>query len=438
MEMRGLAAVAVLSFALTVPLIAAPPDGPPRVLVATIDGAISPATALYLRRAILHATSVGAEAIVLRLDTPGGLLQSTEEMTKAILASPVPVLVYVTPQGGRAASAGVFILYSAHVAAMAPTTNIGAATPVTTGVGESDNDNQRTLRRKVTNDAVAKIRAMAKRRGRNSNWAERAVREGVSITADQAVPLRVADLVARDVPDLLARVDGRTIELPGASRRLRTNDARTFPFDQDARERFLGFLAHPNVGLVLMTVAVYGIVLELQNPGSIFPGIAGGIALLLAFGSFAVLEVNIAGLALIGLAVVLFIVELFVPGFGLLAGGGIVSFVLGALLLTSDHDPVLRTSVELAVLIALATAAFFGFAVRAGLRAQRGRPKMGAPTLIGEVGVVLSDVNPVGTIQARGEIWSAESVEGPIASGQRVLVVSVDGLRLRVRKEPAA
>jgi membrane-bound serine protease (ClpP class) len=414
---------------------AAPGGAPPRVVLATIDGVISPAANMYLRRAIRFASASSAEAIVLQLDTPGGLLQSTEEMMKAILASPVPVVVYVAPQGGRAASAGVFLLYSAHIAAMAPTTNVGAATPVTTSA-EPDNDNQRTLRRKVTNDAVARVRAIAARRGRNAEWAERAVRDAASITADQAVAMRVADLVARDVSDLLAKINGRAVELPAGVRALRTLNGMTVPFHQDARERFLGFLAHPNVGLVLMTVAIYGIVFELQNPGAIFPGIAGAIALLLAFASFSVLDVNLAGVALIGFAIALFIIELFVPGFGLLAGGGIVSFILGAVLLTSDHEPYFRTSIELAALIAVTTAAFFGLAVRSGLRAQRGRPKTGAAALVGEIGIAQSDLSPFGTIHVRGEQWSAEAVEGPVAHGDRVRVVDVVGLRLRVRGEP--
>jgi len=417
-----------------VPLWAATPR--PRVYVLRVEGVISPATAIYIQRGIREAERAGAEALVVELDTPGGLMTSMDQITKAILASPVPVIVYVSPPGARAGSAGVFILYAAHVAAMAPTTNVGAATPVFAGGGDQqETENQRALQRKVTEDAVARIRTLAHRRGRNAEWGERAVREAASIPAEEAVRLRVVDLLARDVRDLLNRVDGRAAEVRGERVTLRTRGAETVHLGMDVRERMLDLLADPNIGLILLTIGIYGIIFELNNPGAILPGIVGAIALVLGLTSLAILQVNYAGLALIGLAVLLFLADLFIPGHGILSVGGVISFILGAILLTSNQEPYLRLSLELAVAIALLSAAFFLFAVGAGLRAQRRRPATGREALLGAVGEARSELTPQGVVFVQGELWTAESVDGRIPEGARVRVVEVEGLRLKVRKE---
>ncbi|MCS7172523.1 MAG: nodulation protein NfeD [Armatimonadetes bacterium] len=411
----------------------------PRVYVLRVEGIISPATAIYIQRGIREAERAGAEALVVELDTPGGLMTSMDQITKAILASPVPVIVYVSPPGARAGSAGVFILYAAHVAAMAPTTNVGAATPVFAGGGDQqETENQRALQRKVTEDAVARIRTLAHRRGRNAEWGERAVREAASIPAEEAVRLRVADLLARDVRDLLNRVDGRWVEVRGERIALTTRGAELVALGMDLRERMLDLLADPNIGLILLTIGVYGIIFELNNPGAILPGIVGAIALVLGLTSLAILQVNYAGLALIGLAVLLFLADLFIPGHGILSVGGVISFILGAILLTSNQEPYLRMSIELAVAIALVSAAFFLFAVGAGLRAQRRRPTTGREALLGAVGEARSELTPQGVVFVQGELWTAESVDGRIPEGSRVRVVEVEGLRLKVRKEGTA
>lgn len=435
--MRRRVALLLLVLAVGLPVASAPVR--PRVYVLRVQGVISPATVLYVERGIREADQAGAEALVVELDTPGGLMTSMDQITKAILASPIPVIVYVSPPGARAGSAGVFILYAAHVAAMAPTTNVGAATPVFAGGDQAqDDENRRALQRKVTEDAVARIRALARRRGRNAEWGERAIRQAASIPADEAVQLRVADLLARDLRDLLNRVDGRTVEVRGERVALRTRGAETVFLGMDLRERLLDLLAEPNIGLVLLTIGIYGIIFELNNPGAILPGIVGAIALVLGLASLAILQVNYAGLALIGLAVLLFLTDLFLPGHGVLTVGGVISFILGAILLTSNQEPYLRTSVELAVAIALLSGAFFLFAVGAGLRAQRRRPTTGREALVGASGVARSDLDPEGQVFVQGELWSAQSVDGLIRTGERVRVVDIEGLRLKVRKEGSA
>jgi len=398
-----------------------------------VEGVISPASAMYIARGIHQAHAQGARALVVELDTPGGLLKSTDDITKAILGAPLPVIVYVAPPGARAASAGVFVVYAAHVAAMAPTTNLGAATPVAVG-GEQETESQRTMLRKATEDAVAKIRTLARRRGRNAEWAERAVRQAAALPSEEAVRMNVVDLLAADVHALLARVDGRTVEVLGTPRVLRTRGARVVDLGMDLRERFLDLLAEPNVGLILMTVAVYGILFELNNPGAIFPGVVGAIALLLALASFAILQVNYAGLALMALGIALLMAELFTPGFGVLGVGGVVAFILGGILLTSNQEPYLRASVPLVVVLGLSTGAFVLLALGAGIRAQRSRPVSGREALVGAVGVAKTDLDPQGTVLVAGEDWTAEA-EGPVRAGERVRVVTVKGLRLQVRKE---
>ncbi|HEV2356399.1 MAG TPA: nodulation protein NfeD [bacterium] len=411
----------------------APGQGTPQVDVVQLDGIIGPATARYVLRGLRQASADGAEALIIELDTPGGLLTSMDQIAKALLASSTPTIVYVWPSGARAASAGVFVTYAADIATMAPTTHLGAAHPVNVAPGNSPED--KTMIAKVTNDAVAEIRGFAARRGRNPDWAERAVRESVSITDQDALRLHVIDLVAADPEALLAAVDGRRVQLPAGARVLHTRNARLVGIPMDVTERLLLLLGDPNIGFILMTMAIYGIIFELSNPGSVFPGVIGGLALILALASFAVIEVNLAGLLLIGFALILFIADLKVPSHGILTAGGLAAFILGALLLTERQAPFLRISITLILTMAGLTAAFFAFAVGAGIRAQAQKVHTGREALLGATGVARSDLGPSGTVFVEGELWSAESEDGTIPAGQRVRVVQVRGLHLVVRKE---
>jgi membrane-bound serine protease (ClpP class) len=344
----------------------------------------------------------------------------------------------VWPSGARAASAGVFITYAANVAAMAPTTHLGAAHPVGISPSGGSSGEDRTMIEKVTNDAVAEIRGFAARRGRNPDWAEQAVRQSVSITEAQALKLHVIDLIADSPQDLLVKLDGREVRTASGPHRLRTRDARLIEIPMELTERFLQLLSDPNVGFILMTMAIYGIIFELSNPGSVFPGVIGGLALILALASFAVVEVNVAGLLLIGFAMVLFIADIKVPSHGVLTAGGIASFIFGSLLLTEHQAPFLRISLTLILTMAALTAAFFAFAVGAGIRAQRRKVQTGREGLVGAVGVARTDLAPAGTVFVQGELWSAQSENGTIAAGQRIRVTRVAGLHLEVRKEEGA
>jgi membrane-bound serine protease (ClpP class) len=406
----------------------------PVVVRIRVDGVIAPASARFIQRAIHEAEEASAAALLIELDTPGGLLKSMDDITKAILASRVPVIVYISPSGARAASAGVFITYAAHIAAMAPTTHLGAAHPVGVGPGGAPDA---TMMQKITNDAVANIRALARRRARNADWAEKAVRESVSVDDAEALKLKIVDLVAADVRELLTRVDGREVETEAGPVVLHTARATVRTVGMDASERLLDLLSDPNVGLILMTIATYGIIFELSNPGAVLPGVIGAIALVLALTSFAILQVNVAGVGLLALSVLFFIADIKVPTHGILTAGGILSFVLGAMLLTNRQLPFLRVSLQVAILTALFTGAFFLFAVGAGIRAQRTKVRTGTEGLIGAVGVARSALSPEGQVHVRGEMWTAEAEDRkPIREGDRVVVVGVEGLRLRVRPLP--
>lgn len=408
---------------------AAPATVPAEVIRIRVDGVIAPSSARYILRAIREAQSARAPALVIELDTPGGLLKSMDEITKAMLNAKVPVIVYVSPQGARAASAGVFVTYASHLAAMAPATHIGAAHPVAVGQDQPDP----TMLEKVTNDSVANIRTIARRRGRNADWAEQAVRKSVSIDEDEAVKLDVVDLIATDLNDLLIKVDGRTVVTEAGNVTLSTRAKAVRPISMDATEKFLDLISDPNIGLILMTIAIYGIIFELSNPGAILPGVVGGIALILALASFAVLQVNVAGVALILLSVVFFIADIKVPGHGVLTVGGVIAFFLGALLLTERQAPFLRVSLQLALFMAVLTGMFFLFAVSAGIRAQKGPVRMGSESLVGAEGIARTDLSPEGMVYVAGEMWTAKTDTGQIPEGQRVEVIGIDGLRLRVR-----
>jgi membrane-bound serine protease (ClpP class) len=403
------------------------------VHVLTVDDTINPVTARYIDRGIDEAEDANAVAVVIQLDTPGGLVDSMRDIVRDINASSVPVISYVWPPGGRAASAGTFITMAAHVAAMAPNTNIGAASPV----GSSGEDIEGTLGKKVTEDLAAFARTTAEERGRNVEWAELAVREAVAATQSEALELNVIDLVASDLSDLLSQADGRTVEMPQGPVTLRLADAPIVDNDMTLLENFLSLLSDPNIAFILLSIGLAGITFELINPGVYFPGVLGAIALILAFFSLGTLPTNWAGVALIVLAFGLFVGELLVAGFGILGVGAVVSLILGGLLLTSTSNPDFQVSRWLIYGLAAIVGVFFMMVVSAILRSRRMPAVTGAQALIGRHAVTRSALNPEGIIFLEGERWRAAAEDAHVQEGERVTVVGVDGLTLKVRKADA-
>ncbi|MFL2554655.1 MAG: NfeD family protein [Candidatus Rariloculaceae bacterium] len=432
----------------------------------TISGAIGPATADYLVRGIESAEEAGSTLIFVVMDTPGGLDSSMRQMIQAILNSSVPVATYVSPQGARAASAGTYILYASHIAAMAPATNLGAATPVAIGGSggppaaptEDDDTNTDTteteaetiddtsedetaesdipalttaMERKAVNDAVAYIRSLAERRGRNADWAEQAVRLAESLSAEQALEANVIDLVADNLGDLVEQLDGLSVEIDGEDITLETTGLLIERFDPDWRTQFLEVISNPTVAYMLMLLGIYGLIFEGYNPGAIVPGVVGAISLLLALFSFQILPVNYAGLALIVLGIILIFSEFLVPSFGALGMGGIAAFVFGSVILIDSDVPGFGVSISLIVSIATAGAlTLFGivwFAIR-----SRERPIVsGQEELIGETVEALEDFQDEGHVWVHGERWNARSTS-PVTRGQRLRVIMIDGLVLQV------
>jgi membrane-bound serine protease (ClpP class) len=406
-----------------------PPRSPRQVDVLTLEGAIQPIASEVVQESIERAVKAKREALVIRLDTPGGLDTSMRDIIKAILISEVPVVVYVGPSGSRAASAGTFIAMAAHVAAMAPGTSIGAATPVQVGGQDVSKD----MASKVKNDAVSYIRSLAKQRGRNADWAEKAVLEGSSLGEEDAVRLKVVDLVARDVSELLGAIDGRPVTVAGVTRALRTKDAVVHEVEPSWRQKLLGRIIDPNIAYILFILGFYGLLFELSSPGSILPGVVGGICLLLAFLAFQALPVNLTGLFLVVFAMVLFAVEVKVQSNGILAMGGVVSLLLGSLILLGGDTGAARVSLSVILTVTAATVAFFFFVVGAAVRAQRRKPETGEQGLLGETGTAITDLGPSGQVFVHGEYWAAQAEE-PITQGTRIVVDRVEGLVLRVRK----
>ncbi len=412
----------------------------PRVVVLGVDGAISPATADYVVRGISHAEQSGAEAVVLRLDTPGGLDSAMRDIIRKMLASRVPVVVWVAPEGARAASAGTYILYAAHVAAMAPATNLGAATPVAIGGGEAEppaaakgaKPEPSAMARKQVQDAAAYIRSLAQLRGRNAEWAERAVKEAVSLSAQEALREGVIDLIAADLPGLLAAVDGRPVKVGDRQRPLATREAALEERAPDWRTRWLAVITDPGVAYILLLIGMYGLFFEFSNPGFGIAGVAGAICLLLALFAFQLLPVSYAGLALILLGVGLLIAEVFVPSFGVLGLGGIVAFVAGSVMLM-DRE-VAGSSIPMSLIIAftIATAAFILLVGRMALASRRRPVVTGREELLGARGRVVSVEQGEAWVRVHGELWRARS-DGPLAVGQDVEVTAVEGLTLWVK-----
>jgi len=394
-----------------------------------IRGAIDPATASYISRAIDVATARNDVCLIIQLDTPGGLLDSASEIVQKLYDSKVPTVVFVAPAPARAGSAGVFITMAADVAAMAPHTRIGAAHPVEIGSSGAVEKTDDTMKTKIENDAAAFAQSIADKRHRNAEWAVASVRESASITSEEALATNVIDLIADNIPDLLKQLDGREVD----GKTLQTAGARIVEIPMTAREKFLRVFLRPEMMFVLMLIVIYGIIGELSSPGAILPGVAGVIALILVLYMSAILPVSIAGLALIGLAVILFIVDIYAPTHGVLTFGGIVSFFLGALMLFNRSEPAFQLSLAYIIPATLLTAAFFIFVVGAGLRAQFLPKRAGKETMIGKTVTALERVDAnAGKVFVEGEYWNAVS-ETPIETGQPVEIVAVTGLTLTVK-----
>ncbi|CAG4912247.1 NfeD family protein [Paraburkholderia saeva] len=435
------------------------------IVVIPVSGAIGPATADFIVRGLGRAAQDHAQLAVIQLDTPGGLDTSMRQIIKAILASPVPVAAFISPGGARAASAGTYIVYASHIAAMAPGTNIGAATPVQLGLGSAAPqqpgtmpassegkaassssasgpgalDTQSTEIRKQVHDAAAYIRGLAQMRGRNQDWAERAVREAVSLSAREALDQHVVDLIARDVPDLLHQLDGRTINTVAGDQHLATNNAPVVSLEPDWRSRFLAVITDPNVALILMMIGMYGLFFEFANPGFVLPGVAGAISLLLGLFALQLLPVNFVGLGLIFLGIAFLIAEAFLPTFGTLGFGGIVAFVIGALMLIDTDVPGYGVPIPLIVALTVFSALFIFTVSSVALRARRRPVVTGSEAMLGSIGIVLDEgiVAPDGTraneawARVHGERWRVQSAE-PLAAGGEVRVTGRRGLLLTV------
>jgi membrane-bound serine protease (ClpP class) len=423
-----------------------------------IDGAIGPATADYFVSNLKKADKAGAELFVLQLDTPGGLDLSMRDMIKAILASPVPVATFVAPNGSRAASAGTYLMYASNIAAMAPTTNIGSSTPVSIG-GEGspfpsptpstpngddakaskDKDaatppSTTAMERKVTNDAVAYIRALAELRGRNIEWAEKTVRDAVNLPASDALAANVIDLIATDLDDLFAKLDGRKVVVNGQERTLDLKNPVVTRIEPGWRYEVLSVITNPNVAYILLMIGIYGLILEFYNPGTTVPGVTGVICLLLAAYALQTLPVNYAGLGLLFVGIALMLAEAFTPGFGVLGVGGVIAFVIGSVILMDTELPAYQISMPIIAAFAVASAALFLFIIGVAIRSRRSRVVSGREAMIGATAEVLDDLSGRGHVRAFGELWQAES-RVPLTKGARVRIVAIDGLVLTVEPQ---
>jgi len=399
-----------------------------KVCVVRVQGTIGPATASYIARALGEASGQDAQCLIIQLDTPGGLLDSTKEIIQSFLRAPVPTVVYVYPAGAWAGSAGCFITMAADVAVMSPTTSIGAAHPVGIGGGGEEKTDD-TMKQKLENFASSYIEAVASKHKRNVEWAKSSVRESAAITAEKAVQLNVVDFIAKDMPDLLKQLDGRE----AAGKKLKTAKAETVEIPMTTREKVFQIVAHPQMMLVLMLMVMYGIIGELTSPGAILPGVVGVIALVMVLYLASVLPMNIAGLALIGVAIALFIIDVFAPTHGILTAGGIVAFFLGSFMMFDRSEPFLRLSLAWIIPATVVTALFFIFVVGKGLRAQSLPVQAGGETMVGRTIAAVARIDATGgKVFIEGEYWNAVS-ETPVEAGKPVEVVAVNGLQLKVK-----
>lgn len=395
------------------------------VVIIELEGPINPGMAMYVTRGLEEAEKLDATLAIIRIDTPGGLASSMRTIVKAILNSSTPVVVYVGPSGAGAASAGVMVTMAGHIAAMAPGTNIGAAHPVTAG----GKDIEKTMSEKVVNDMASYARGIAEDKGRNGEWAERAIRESVSITADEAVKNNVVDFIAKDMDELIQVLDGREISLPSGKITLKTTGLKKVHFRPGFRDKVLKTISDPNIAYILMMIGLAGLYFELSHPGAIFPGVIGAISLILAFYSFQTLPVNYAGLLLIALAIILFIAEVMVTSYGILSIGGLISLTIGSIMLFED----VGVSIKLMMPTIILVGGFFVVVAGLAFRAYHTKPRSGTDGLLGEVGIVKEPLDPEGLIFVHGEYWRANSGER-LKTGDKVEVLDIKGLVLKVRK----
>jgi membrane-bound serine protease (ClpP class) len=402
------------------------------VHVLSIDGAITPAMSDYLHDGIARAAEKNAHLILITINTPGGLLKATRSIVTDFLTSTVPIVVYVSPQGAQSASAGVFITLAAHIAVMAPGTNIGAAHPVSSQ-GEMDS----VMSGKVTNDAAAFIRTISEKRNRNVQWAEDAVRKSVSITETEALSNHIIDFIAVNRRALLDSLNGRTVDLNGTKVKLDTRNAVIEEHEMGWGYKILSILSDPNISYILFLIGIFGLFFELYNPGGVFPGVAGVIAIILAFYSFQTMPVNYAGLALILVGVILFILEIKITSYGVLTIGGITALFLGSIMLfkTDSSFEAVRVSMSVIIPAVLCTALFFAFAIGAGIRAQNRRVATGLESMIGEGGVAITDIAPAGQVAVHGEFWNARTDGAEIPKKSDIVVTGIHGLTLTVRQK---
>lgn len=411
------------------------------VWLVDLEGAVGPASADHVMRGIHQANEAGAELVILRIDTPGGLDLSMREMIKVILASPIPVVGYVSPSGARAASAGTYLLYATHLAVMAPGTNLGAATPVQIagpaglpGGGDKEAPGSPSaMEKKIINDAVAYIQGLAQLRGRNAEWAERAVREGESLSAEDAVKAEVVDFIAVSVDELLQQADGLAVRLDSGEVTLQTADLPVYHHPVDWRSEFLAVITNPNVAYILMLVGIYGLIIEFYNPGVGLPGVVGALCLLLALYALQVLPVSYAGLGLLLLGIALMVAEAFAPSFGILGIGGLVAFIIGSVMLMDTELPAYRIAVPVIAAFAVFSVALLSIALSLILKARRQASVAGVEHLIGEIGVVERVTSEANWVRLDGELWHAEST-ATLSESDEVVVDALDGLVLKVSK----
>jgi len=395
-----------------------------------IQGTINPPTASFITESIVKAEKNDSEALLILMDTPGGLDTSMRDIIKGIMESNIPVIVYVYPSGARAASAGSVILLASHIAAMAPGTNAGAAHPVSVGQEKAD----KVMMEKVAKDAEAYVRSIAKQRGRNEEWAAKSVKESASITATDAVDNKVADLLAASIDELLEKIDGKKVETKKGKVVLKTKGKKAAEVVMPFKYKFLSYISDPNVAYILMMIGIYGILFEIYSPGAIFPGVAGGISLILALYAFQTLPISYAGLALILLAVIFFILELKVVSYGALGIAGTISLVIGSIMLVDLPSSVLSISYATIIIVAVLTGIFFFGVLTYAVRAQLSKVKTGSEGLVGEEGMAQTDIFHEGKVFVYGEIWNGKSEE-PISKGEKVVVIAVDGLVVEVKKK---